>query len=321
MKTYEKNIENRKELVSRLEELTGQKAHYTFVPRCAYEIGAFTVEKDGSLTVAEDADESILDTLMADGMIKAAEEEAETAEVSETAEEPETEEDADEAETMMIETAETSEEAEEQETEEPVEAGNEFPIDTSVSFPLSQHSSTSLINLVCTIYSRGAILSKATGGEFHADKDLVDALQSAKLYTAQSVLEFLNEWEGEPMTGIAFTEDKVAFTGFTGVQDAEHVRTFMKLAAIINKAAITQKRVIAKEVDMTNEKYAMRNWLIRLGMDGDEYKADRKILMENLTGHVAFRTPADEAKWKARQQEKRDELRAAKAAAAEEVGA
>ena len=318
MKNYEKNIENRKELVSRLEELTGLKAHYTFMPRCAYEIGAFKVEKDGSLMVTDDADESILETLMADGMIKVAEEETQTAEVSETAEEPETEE----AETMEIVTAEeTTEEAEEQETVEPAETENAFPIDTSVSFPLSQHSSTSLINLVCTVYSRGAILSKATGGEFHADKDLVDALQSAKLYTAQSVLEFLNEWDGEPMTGIAFTEDKVAFTGFTGVQDAEHVRTFMKLAAIINKAAITQKRVIAKEVDMTNEKYAMRNWLIRLGMDGDEYKADRKILMENLTGHVAFRTPADEAKWKARQQEKRDELKAAKAAAAEEVGA
>ena len=313
MKTYEKNIENRKELVSRLEELTGLKAHYTLMPRCAYEIGAFTVEKDGSLTVAEDADESILDTLMADGMIKAAEEEAESTEVSETAEELET----GEAET----TEEATEEGDEQETEELAEDENAFPIDTSVSFPLSQHSSTSLINLVCTIYSRGAILSKATCGEFHADRELVDALQSAKLYTAQSVLDFLAEWDGKPMMGIAFTEDKVAFTGFTGVKDADHVRTFMKLAAIINKAAITQKRVIAKEVDMTNEKYAMRNWLIRLGMDGDEYKADRKILMENLTGHVAFRTPADEAKWKARQQEKRDELRAAKAAAAEEVGA
>ncbi len=318
MKTYEKNIENRKELVSRLEELTGMKAHYTFMPRCAYEIGTFTVEKDGSLTVAENADESILETLMADGMIKAAEEEAETTEVSETAEEPENDEDAD-----ATETSEEADEAEmdEEATEDQAEAENAFPIDTSVSFPLSQHSSTSLINLVCTIYSRGAILSKATGGEFHADRDLVEALQSAKLYTAQSVLEFLTEWDGKPMTGIAFTEDKVAFTGFTGVKDAEHVRTFMKLAAIINKAVITQKRVIAKEVDMTNEKYAMRNWLIRLGMDGEEYKADRKILMENLTGHVAFRTPADEAKWKARQQEKRDELRAAKAAAAEEVGA
>ncbi|MBQ9307085.1 MAG: virulence protein, partial [Clostridia bacterium] len=93
MRTYEKNIENRKELVKRLEELTGLKAHYTFVPRCAYEIGAFTVEKNGSLTVAEEADESILETLIADGMIKTAEAEVQTNEASETAEEPETEED------------------------------------------------------------------------------------------------------------------------------------------------------------------------------------------------------------------------------------
>lgn len=321
MKTYEKNTENRKELVRKLEELTGLTAHYTFVPRCAYEIGTFTVEKDGSLTVEDGADESILETLMADGMIKVAEAEAEATEMSETAEEPETEKEAGEVETTESETAETSEEAEAQEDENQAETENAFPIDTSVSFPLSQHSSTSLINLVCTVYSRGALLSKATGGEFHADRDLVDALQSAKLYTAQSVLEFLNEWEGKPMTGIAFAEDKVTFTGFTGVQDAEHVRTFTRLAAVINKSAITQKRVIAKEVDMTNEKYAMRNWLIRLGMDGDEYKADRKILMENLTGHVAFRTKTDEEKWKARQQEKRDALRAAKAAVAEEVGA
>ena len=313
MKTYEKNIENRKELVSRLEELTGLKAHYTFMPRCAYEIGAFTVEKDGSLTVQDDADESILETLKAEGLIReAGEEEAETGD-----ENPGEllEESADEEEAETTEKTEATEDAEEE-----TEPESAFPINTSVSFPLSKHTSTSLINLVCTIYSRGAILSKATGGEFGASRELVEALQQAKLYTAQSVLDFLAEWDGEPMTGIEFSEDKVTFTGFTGVRDAEHVRTFTRLAAVINKAVTTQKRVIAKEVDMTNEKYAMRNWLIRLGMEGDEYKEDRKILMENLSGHVAFRTKADEEKWKARQQEKRDALRAAKAEAAE-VGA
>ena len=213
-----------------------------------------------------------------------------------------------------------TEAAETEETEEEAESESGFPMNLSVSFPLSQHTSTSLINLVCTIYSRGSILSRATGGAFHADAELVDVLQTAKLYTVQSVLDFLAEWDGKPMTGIAFSEDKVIFTGFTGVQDEEHVQTFTRLAAVINKAVIAQKRVIAKEVDMTNEKYALRNWLIRLGMGGDEYRNDRKILMENLSGHVAFRTKADEEKWKARQQEKRNALRAAKAAATE-VGA
>ena len=53
-------------------------------------------------------------------------------------------------------------------------------------------------------------------------------------------------------------------------------------------------------------------------MNGSEFKEARKILMANLTGHCAFRTPAAEAKWKARQAEKREALKAAKAAEAEE---
>ena len=51
-------------------------------------------------------------------------------------------------------------------------------------------------------------------------------------------------------------------------------------------------------------------------MNGPEYKTERKLLMANLSGHCAFRTPAEEAKWKARQAEKREELKAAKAAKA-----
>lgn len=69
MKKYEKNTDDRKVLVARISQLTGVDARYTFVPRCAYEIGAFTVEKDGSLMVMEGADESILQTLREEGLI------------------------------------------------------------------------------------------------------------------------------------------------------------------------------------------------------------------------------------------------------------
>ena len=69
MKKFDKNIDDRKVLVARISQLTGVDARYTFVPRCAYEIGAFTVEKDGSLAVMEGADESILQTLREEGLI------------------------------------------------------------------------------------------------------------------------------------------------------------------------------------------------------------------------------------------------------------
>lgn len=48
MKTYAMIIGNRKELTKRIEALTGERSVYTFMPRCAYEIGAFAVEKDGT---------------------------------------------------------------------------------------------------------------------------------------------------------------------------------------------------------------------------------------------------------------------------------
>ena len=69
MKKFEKRFDNIKLLVARLSELTGLAARYTFVPRCAYEIGAFVVEKDGSLTVGDEADERFLETLISENMI------------------------------------------------------------------------------------------------------------------------------------------------------------------------------------------------------------------------------------------------------------
>ena len=74
MMKFEKNIEERKVLVKRLGELTGISPYYTKVPRCAYEIGDYTVERDGSLTVEEDAaDLGILAALKNEGLIKDAE--------------------------------------------------------------------------------------------------------------------------------------------------------------------------------------------------------------------------------------------------------
>jgi hypothetical protein len=54
--------------------------------------------------------------------------------------------------------------------------------------------------------------------------------------------------------------------------------------------ARNQKRITAKEKDADNEKYAFRCFLLRLGFIGAEYKADRKILLRNLSGNSAFKS-------------------------------
>ena len=54
--------------------------------------------------------------------------------------------------------------------------------------------------------------------------------------------------------------------------------------------AKSQKRVTAKEKPVDNDKYAFRCFLLRLGFIGDEYRTDRKILLQNLTGSGSFKT-------------------------------
>ena len=370
MKKYDKNIDDRKELVKRLSELTGLDAHYTRVPRCAYEVGPFTVEKDGCLTMEEGADENIIETLTSENLIGVCIEETHpvsaipgdlaaqiiqpnlrTEEWDEDEwEEPETPAEAyveqevwrpetdifaeiatqttgetenlgaaDSTVTNAIPNSEYWQETKEESAASISTQGAEemkaFPLDAKISFPLSKHTVASLTNLICMIHTRGPLVSKATGGNFRVDKDLVDDILDRHAFSRpEALIGFVQEWDDSEkgITGISFDDDKVIFDGFMGVKDSEHLQAFMKLAAAMNKMAQTQKRIQAKETDDSNEKYSLRVWLIRLGLNGPEYKAERKILMENLSGHAAFRTPEDEVKWKARQNTKKLALKAAK---------
>ena len=351
MRRFEKNIDDRKKLAARISELTGVESRYTRMPRCAYEIGAFTVERDGSLTAAEGADEGVLQALISENMVGACIEE--THPVSQEAEQPAApaqilqpepgtgewgRNDEPETDAFVQPASETAEEEpvepdpipdaeyEQEDGEESAaslgirDKDTAFPLDAQISFPLAAHTASSLANLICMIHTRGPLLSKATKGTFHVDKELMDGISGLHAFRDPAeLIRFVQEWDGsgDAVRGISFDEEKVIFDGFTEVKDAEHLQTFMKLAAAMNRMAQTQKRVQAKETDDSNEKYALRVWLVRLGMNGSDYKEDRRILMEHLSGHTAFRTKADEEKWKARQQTKKLALKAAKEETAE----
>ena len=73
MLTIKKTVDDRKVLVTRLGELLGVKPVYTRVPLCAYDIGAYRVDKEGNLLVAEeDASVEVLQTLHDEGLIEQA---------------------------------------------------------------------------------------------------------------------------------------------------------------------------------------------------------------------------------------------------------
>lgn len=341
MMRFEKNITDRKELVKRLGELTGTAPYYTRVPRCAYEIGAYTVERDGSLTVEEDAaDMQILEALKEEGLIQDADgmigadtqtedtEDVETEELEETTAETETVDAMETAETEPASAepesteetdlvpdseyeSETQEEAAAQEDETlPADA----PTTLAVSLPIGEHTGVSLRNLVNMIYSRGPLLSKAAGGNFHVTKELVDALQGDSCTaTREDFLKKLagyRETHGSGMEGLEITEDAVSFTGFPAPERPEQAEAFCQLAEKMGSMALSQKRIQAKEVNDSNEKYAFRIWLIRLGMNGEAYKGTRKVLMEHLSGHAAFRTPEEAEKAKEKNRAKREAQKA-----------
>ena len=369
MLKFELNVAERKTLARRMEELTGIHPYYTKAPLYSYDIGNYTIDRDGNLLVEpENADAELLTTLLNEGLIRGGEsiesddaqsentepteDSAEESVTEENTEDAESEEEQltetepevlDEPEPEEMDTAEEDEPAEdeseeaseldgtaeevpeaEQESGEPQEAEgqtDEVPLDLELSFPVSQHNGVTLRNLVNLLYSRGKLIGKATGGHFHVEEGLVDKLKDDRCTFA--VMNFINavsDYEAEhgmALEGLKISTEKVTFTGFPTAPDHEHLTAFAQLAVLMNQQAIGQKRIQAKDVNDENEKYALRTWLLRLGMNGPDFKETRKILMENLSGHAAFRTDEEAQKFLAREKAKRDALKAAKQAAQE----
>ena len=278
---------DRKQLVSIITRETGVKATYKGMPSMAYCIDGITVEKDGTMVWDENTDaatiQKITEALAAAGFEG-------TGDTPQPAEAP------------------APQEAE--------------PVELTVSMPLTRHTGASLRNLINLVYTRASLLNKALGTSFRVEQGLTDSLQDdACILTVESLLSAIAAYEdehGKVLDGITITPEEISFTSLPETTEPERLRAFTELVAMMNKQAIEQKRVQAKAVNEENEKYALRIWLTRLGMNGPEFKTTRKVLMENLTGHSAFRTPAEEAKWKARQAEKCEALKAAKEAAADE---
>ena len=285
-----KILGERKAAAARLAELIGERAVYTKMPRCAYEVGPFAIERDGSITVSESTDLAPLRTLAQEGLLEGWEEPvkesaAATAEAVTEAQEDNGVEDDTEAQEAASETQ-----------VEPAE--NNTPDALTISLPLTGHTVNSLRNLVTMIYSRGALLSKATGGSFGCTPAQVEALKDC--ITVESVREKISP----DLIGLTITDDSITFT-FPATDDAEKVQAFTQLSAQMNKAAKAAKRVMAKKTDTANEKYIFRIWLLALGMGGDEFKTARRVLLAPLSGNAAFKDAAMEQRWKEKQAAKR----------------
>lgn len=123
-------------------------------------------------------------------------------------------------------------------------------------FPKTDFSETTVDNLRKLIAAKGSLIKEALG---------IDTLEVK---------------EQESRVGFAWFQKE------TPHEDLKQYRIF--LSALI-KMAKEQKRVTAKETEVTNKKYAFRCFLLRLGFIGAEYKTARKTLLRNFEGSSAFK--------------------------------
>ena len=137
-----------------------------------------------------------------------------------------------------------------------VELQKEEMTGTIIQMPLSMFDENQLHNLQQLIDAKGTLLKKAIG-----------------------VTEL-------PINVVG---NKVEFPWFPLAKEPAEIKAYMHLITALCEMACRQKRITAKEKIVENEKYAFRCFLLRLGFIGTEYKEERKILLQNLSGSAAFK--------------------------------
>jgi len=116
-----------------------------------------------------------------------------------------------------------------------------------------------------------------------------DAIANLK-HLVESKATLIKKALGAEDLTITVEDDKISFPWFAGFPAPDEISAYAKFIGRLCVMAKTQKRVTANDKDVDNDKYAFRCFLLRLGFIGDEYKADRKILLSKLSGSSAFKS-------------------------------
>ena len=319
--TFDLQGRDRKELVKAIAEITGARPVYKFMPTCAFEIDFFTVTKEGTLEFPDRSDtelvEMVLDELAEKGFTMESavnesghsemfesEESSETEEAAETPTPPDTaavtevEEVSEEAETTS-DTATPSDTAEITETEEVSEEA-ETTADTATLPDTGEITETEEVSE-----------ETETTADMATPPDTAETAESVDRFSISMRRDFFDEAlfakldrlieSKSDLFKMAFktddlsyevTDDRVTFAWFPWAKIADEGIAYSTFIDLLTKHLKEQKRVNASKTQTDNPKFAMRVFLIRLGMVGEEYKAARKILLRNLEGSSAFRKGA-----------------------------
>lgn len=177
---------------------------------------------------------------------------------------------------------------------------NTIDLNMSFDFDTGQFDGASLRNLVHMIYSRDALLNKATGGSFNVAPTLITLLATCvELETVEDFIQLLTAHDavyGPGLYGIEITPQHVRISGFGEAPDVRTLKAYGQLAVLMATRSRELRYVYARHIPVTNEPFTFRAWLVTLGMNGADFKETREILMARLDGCMGYRTPQTKEK-------------------------
>ena len=278
--TVTTNTTDRKALAKALADKLGTTAKYMGPPTFGYQVGDYIVDRDGNIE-GEDF-EALRDFLQSIGCF------------------PEEE-------------TEPAGEQTEPETETP-DSGAQDQV--SISMPADDLTPAQMKNLIFTLFTKQYLIGKMTGGDLlNIPDNLIARLMENTPETMEDFKALLDAAKEDGLTGFEFADGKITLTYAAHQDEPERNMLYAMLTARILKAAKEATRVFPERQEPENEKYFARAWLLRIGYNGADSKAERNLLLKHLKGHSAF--PNDEAAEK--HKTKYAEIRKEKRQAAQEV--
>ena len=86
-----------------------------------------------------------------------------------------------------------------------------------------------------------------------------------------------------------FYRGTVEWRCFNSTLDPAKAAAYVHLCLAMSAQAIVQRSTVMQKTRSDNELFTFRVWLVRLGLNGDEFKETRDLLLANLSGDRAWR--------------------------------
>ena len=106
-----------------------------------------------------------------------------------------------------------------------------------------------------------------------------------------------------------FYRGTVEWRCFNSTLHAGKAAAYVNLCLAISAQAISQRSTVMRKTQSDNEAFTFRVWLVRLGLNGPEFKHTRDHLLANLDGDKAWRHDKDSYAVNQKKKKKRETVR------------